>query len=379
MVTTVTIILTTSIILNIFFDKEAVSQYIQSIVTGQTGGQVTFEWKKFSYLNGFEISNLKFYLPETEKSFDNGGSLQQKPIITFTNFRLSYDLLSLFNFRFMINEALLINPHINLNLDDKLSQFEGLMNYRSNKFPEEAQETKKKSSNIIPYWLPPVLNKLYSPISFEIGPIGIKNASMGIIKKKNSIDISGLHLYSVFKLDGSENEFKMDILSRSSDMSVNLNKNIKYSIQSDLEIVISNIKNILVQGKIILKEKDHKKLVIDTNIDAKIHDDYLGLSLKQLKISSENLFNLDATGYIQSPKNDNRIFDISLEKSFKVSLDKGNNDFLKKIFKTEATGKISNRCVIIGTIKMAIAESSYPTADCRTRIKKSKHKSDEYI
>lgn len=360
------------IFITTYFSKETTTNLVKKVVEKQTGGNFDFNWSRYSFATGFEINDLKLYLPTTDKPYYKGGTTHKRATVHIPKISIDYDFSSIFLFRASISEAKISNPQIFISKSPKGLSIDGMLKYREKEFPKEETVNESKQGAVVPGWLPLVISSLYSPIRFSAENLGFSDLYTEVQiedekGERNTLSISGVSLVNSVEASGFNNKYKLKIFSEKDGMVVSQNNTPLIRTLPNLDFSISNLKSVRLNFSNLTRfpmVEGEPKLNIYSEIEAVFKDDYLGLDLKKSNFNLEDFFKLKANGIAAWPRNSLNDIDLKFENEFKFRTSDKFSSILKKFLDANVSGRIDEKCIVEGSLKILPDEMKLPVVDC---------------
>lgn len=178
--------------IKIFVKPNDLIKIIKENVEQQTGGRLDIGTLTFDPLTGIKISGVQFYAPEPgdNRGMNEGGNVAPVPLANFEALNVEYSVQKFLAGKVVVNAVQLVEPQIHLKQVDGVWNFQGIVDYRTRKYPAEpetAAEVPEEQKDSSPtrlnsmFLLSPAL--IYMPIQIMVQNIGIKNLRLDLIEE----------------------------------------------------------------------------------------------------------------------------------------------------------------------------------------------------
>lgn len=262
---------------SVFIDQSLVTSLVKDSVSKQTGGKIEFSWKKFSFVSGFEMSDVALYLPKTDAGFSDGGALHERALFTAKKIGVFYDLSTLWRLKAQLHEAALHAPSVYVEKDGEVFSFSGLIAYRAKHFPSppegEKPQASSQPSQVFPSWLAVIISNLYSPVNVEAKNIGFTDFSLefhdvseglsaptGSTKTKSGpvvskkISLRGLSVLNELSFSGFSSRFSSHVFSEADGLKISALKDKPFDLTVDLTAAITNLRRFELKSNVGLAD-----------------------------------------------------------------------------------------------------------------------------
>ncbi|MEZ4742753.1 MAG: hypothetical protein R3B45_09940 [Bdellovibrionota bacterium] len=348
---------------------ELIEHTLKSVLQQQTGAKLNIKSTKFNILTGLNIYDLSLYPPNPQNpvGYKNSGPILQTPLLKIAEIKANYELLKIPLGILNILAIQIVKPEINIEKDEKQSNYEGIIAYRQKNFPEEKKPIPDKTNDesfTIP--LIPLGSKfLYSPINITVKNVGVQSFTLNYKEKnKNQIlknlEFSGLSLDISSFWEGSNSQLRI-FLGSNPDSTVKisvtdnspqsdntkaleqnttsarntkkknenkeLGKKIIHKITSEIntELLVSDLQkidlNLNINTKKLKSNKiDLKPIKIKVNYKSLLSENLDSITINTLTAAIDDAFTFKLSGEAKLPnRNFEHIF-INLNQNFSINL-----------------------------------------------------------